>query len=254
MSPAGLFQATGFSDHPYSRWYAPNYEQFWDPDYSTLAEMPRFEQALDRLQRVYGSNKRFPIWNTEYGYITSPPKRPNPGDPNPWVTPDTAAHYLNWAEYISWRDQRIQSTMQYLLADPLPALRSNDFGGFASGLIAFNGKPKATYDAYRLPLYMPVTTTSNGHSLEVWGCARPSHNAAKSSGDPGTVSIQLQPNSRGPFQTLKTVAITDAHGYFDTRVLFPSGGRVRLTWAYPPPDPFSEPTAVFSRVVQITIH
>ena len=61
--------------------------------------------------------------------------------------------------------------MQYLLGDPLPAL-SNDYGGFASGLIAFNGTPKPTYDAYRLPLYLPGNGTTGGR-LEVWGCARP---------------------------------------------------------------------------------
>ncbi len=250
----GLFRATGFADHPYSRWYPPNVEVHPDPDYSTLAEMPQLEHALDRLQRVYGSSKRFPIWNTEYGYITSPPKRPNPKDKNPWVSTNTAAYYLNWAEYISWRDPRIQSTMQYLLGDPLPATRSNDYGGFASGLIAFNGTPKPTYDAYRLPLYLPVTATTSGNSLEVWGCARPAHVAASDTGDPQLVEIQFQANSRGPYKTVQNLAITDPHGYFDTRVMFDSSGRVRLSWSYPPVDAYSQPTPVYSRVVQITVH
>src|SRR5579884_1646536 len=56
-----LFQATGFSDHPYMRWYAPNHEPDPDPythtstaDYATLGTMGRFERGLDRLLRVYG--------------------------------------------------------------------------------------------------------------------------------------------------------------------------------------------------------
>jgi hypothetical protein len=250
-----LFNATGFADHPYSRWYPPNVEAHPDPDYSTLALMPQLERALDRLQRVYGSNKRFPIWDTEYGYITSPPKRKNARDKNPWVSPATAAYYLNWAEYISWRDPRIASTMQYLLADPLPASPSNDYGGFASGLLTFSGKPKATYDAYRLPLYLPVTTTTRGRSLEVWGCTRPSPVALADTHNPQVVQIQLQANNGGPFQTIQTIAITDdQHGYFDTRVTFPSSGRVRISWSYPPVDAYSQPTPVYSRVVQITIH
>ncbi len=249
-----LFNATGFADHPYSRWYPPNVEQHPDPDYATLAEMPQLEHALDRLQRVYGSSKRFPIWNTEYGYITSPPKRPNPKDRNPWVSPSTAAYYINWAEYISWRDPRIMSTMQYLLGDPEPASLSTDYGGFASGLLTFNGTPKPTYDAYRLPLYLPVTTTTNGRSLEVWGCARPAHVAAIDTGNPQLVEIQFQPSSGGPFKTVQTLAVTDPHGYFDTRVVFDSSGRVRLSWSYPPVDAYSQPTPVFSRQAQITVN
>ena len=249
-----LFNAAGFADHPYSRWYPPNVEVHPDPDYSTLAEMPQLERALDRLQRIYGSNTRFPIWNTEYGYITSPPKRKNARDPNPWVSPSTAAYYLNWAEYISWRDPRIASTMQYLLTDPLPAIRTNDYGGFASGLITFGGQPKATYDAYRLPLFLPVTSTQRGRSLEVWGCARPAKVASRDTGDPQLVAIQFQANSRGAFTTLQNLAITDPHGYFDTRVVFPSSGRVRISWSYPPVDAYSQPTPVYSRMVQITVY
>jgi hypothetical protein len=248
-----LFKASGFSDHPYSRWYAPNVEQYPDPDYATLAEMPQLERALDRTQRAYGSTKRFPVWNTEYGYLTSPPKRPNRHDLNPWVAPATAAYYLNWAEYISWRDPRIMSTMQYLFADPLPALISNDYGGYASGLITYGGTRKPTYDAYRLPLYLPVTRTTRGRSLEVWGCARPAHVAALATAEPQDVEIQFKPRSGGPFTTIQTLAITNPRGYFDTRVAFPSSGTVRLTWSYPPLDPSASPSPAYSRLVKITV-
>jgi hypothetical protein len=249
-----LFEASGFAVHPYDRWFPPNVETPSDPDYASLAEISGVKRALDRVQRVYGSQTRLPIWNTEYGYITSPPKHRTSAIP--YISPKTAAYYINWAEYVSWRDPRIMSTMQYLLSDHLPALASNGFGGYASGLIAFNGVPKATYSAYRLPLYLPFTTARRGRSLEVWGCVRPAHFASlDTGGTPQVAEIQFQRASRGPFRTVQSVTITDPNGYFDTRVPFPSSGTVRLRWTYPANDPLLAPGRhVYSRHVQISEH
>ena len=184
QNPA-LFNATGVSDHPYMRWYPPNLEEDPSPDFTSLGQIGNLEHALDRLQRVYGSRMRYPIWNTEFGYITSPPKHsPDPTSKTPeyYVSAATAAYYLNWAEYISWRDPRIASFFQYLLSDPLRSNAGDDWGGFASGLQTFSLNPKATYDAWRLPLYMPVTHARHGHALEVWGCVRPARFAILDTG------------------------------------------------------------------------
>lgn len=266
-----LFSSSGFADHPYSRWYPPNVERQNDPEYTSLADMGRLERALDRLTGAYGSSVHFPIWNTEYGYITSPPKHsPDPTSKVPYISQSTAAYFDNWAEYISWRNPRLRSFAQYLLADPLPSLATNDFGGFASGLLTYARKPKASYGAFRLPVYVPTTTATSRRSLEVWGCARPSKYAATSSQDPDTVAIQLKsdagssapsglpvqpPPSRstGSFQTLQTVPIRNREGYFDTRVVFPRSGMMRLMWSYPPADAYTLPVTVFSRTVHITV-
>src|SRR5207302_9010755 len=76
-----LFEATGFSDHPYEQGTPPNQPTTSDPsrfrsdpDYADLPELGRLGRTLDRLQRVYGSHTRFPIWSTEYGYRTDPPE------------------------------------------------------------------------------------------------------------------------------------------------------------------------------------
>jgi hypothetical protein len=58
------------------------------------------------MQRVYGSGKRFPIYD-EFGYLTDPPKHSTRR--RPALAPSTAAYFLNWAEYISWRNPRIAS-------------------------------------------------------------------------------------------------------------------------------------------------
>jgi hypothetical protein len=240
----GLFRAAGVADHPYMRWYPPNKEQFPDPNNTSLGQIGNLTRALDRLQRIYGSHKRFAIYNTEFGYITTPPKRDTTEEP--WVNQNTAAYYLNWAEYLSWKNPRISSFSQYLLYDPLPAKPKTDFGGFASGLVTFGTHArKATYAAWRLPLYMPVTTARPGRSLEVWGCARPAH---------------FQRGSSGPFKLLRTIEVTDPHGYFDVHMSFPGSGTVRLAWDYPVADQAlgafgpMRPHTAFSRSVRITLH
>ncbi len=268
-----LFRASGISDHPYMRWYAPNHEVSPDPvngsstiEYSSLALIGNLERAIDRLQRVYGSPSRMSIWNTEFGYITTPPKHDNQyeqGKPHyyPWVSQQKAAYYDNWAEYISWRDPRIASFFQYLLHDPEPVNKSTDWGGYASGLLSYSFRQKATYSAWRLPLYMPKTTARRGQSLRVWGCLRPGHYAILDSSKPQSVAIQLQRNSRAPWQTIQMVTISrpTQSCYFDVRVKFPSGGNVRLGWSYPTQDPqlgyFDplEPHSVVSRGQSITL-
>jgi hypothetical protein len=266
QNPA-LFMASGVSDHPYMRWYPPNDEVQPDPDYSSLAEISNLTRALDRLQRVYGSHTRFPIWDTEFGYITTPPKHDGQYEQStphyqPWVAQPTAAYYMNWAEYISWRNPRIASFFQYLLHDPLPATRATDWGGFASGLLTYNYSQKSTYSAWRLPLFMPVTNARRGQSLEVWGCVRPARYALLDSGTPQTVAIQLRPSSGLAFTTVSTVTIArpSASCYFDVRVRFPSGGTVRLGYSYPTDDPLLGyldpllPHSVVSRGVQLTLH
>jgi hypothetical protein len=258
-----LFDATGVSDHPYMRWYPPNREQKPDPDYTSLGEIGRLEGALGRLQRVYGSRAVLPIYNTEFGYITTPPKHDSQLEPNgqryPWVTQKTAALYLNWAEFLSWRDHRIASFAQYLLYDPLPALKSNDCGSFASGLFNWGPSqvPKPTYFAWRMPLYLPVTTATSGRSLEVWGCVRPAPYAVADTGQPQTAQIQFAPASGSPYTTIATATINSTDNcYFDMRVQFPSSGTVRVAWQYPAGDPqlgnFSRASTVYSRSVAVT--
>ncbi len=121
---------------------------------------------LDHVQRAYRWDVEFPVWDTEYGYITNPPNRSEH-----YVSPATQAYYDNWAEYLSWKNPRILSTMQYLLYDPNPSVGTPECGGFASGLVYFTSAPitsgcgsytpgstKPAYDAYRLPIFMPSST------------------------------------------------------------------------------------------------
>jgi hypothetical protein len=248
----GLFKATGFADHPYPANSPPSIEPSKDPDIATLPRIPNLVRALDRLQRMYGSGKRFPIYDTEYGYITNPPNR----TASHFVSPATAATYINWAEYLSWKQPRIATTMQYPLYDPL---LTRD-GGFASGLLFSNGKPKPAYAAYRLPLYLPVTSSRRGRALEVWGCVRPARYAILGNSQAQTAQIQFARGSSGTFTTLRTVTTSDPNNcYFDVRMKFPGSGTVRLSYTYPSDPlllfpPAVQGSTVYSRSVAITLH
>ena len=253
-----LFRASGFADHPYPVNLPPTRASSADPDFTEFSELPRLASTLDRLVRIYAAPTRFPIYNNEYGYITNPPNNSS----SHFVSPATAATYTNWAEYLSWRNSRIASTMQYLLYDPNPTKNVPEFGGFASGLIFYGGARKPGYNAYRLPLFLPVTSTRSGGSLEVWGGVRPAHFASlDTGGTPQQVQIQFQRGSRGAFTTLRTVKLTSPRGYFDVHLTFSAGGTVRLAWSYPANDPLltpsliapGDPDTVYSRSVKVAV-
>ena len=69
-----LFEAAGFAVHPYPEGgLPPNQVIPGEPDYADLASLPNVERTLDRALQAYGSEKRFPIYSTEFGYQTNPP-------------------------------------------------------------------------------------------------------------------------------------------------------------------------------------
>jgi hypothetical protein len=231
----GLFNASGFADHPYPQGLPPNEPTPNEPDYAELAKIDKLEQTLDTLQRVYGSHTKFPIWSTEFGYQTTPP---DPGGGT--ISPTKAALYLNWSEYLTWIDPRQRSYDQYQLVD-------SPQGIFATGLQTSTGQPKPGYDAYRMPIFLPVTSTAHGHPLVVWGCVRPAPDAARTAHRRQHVEIQFKPASGGSFTTVQTVALSGPHGYFEVRQTFPGSGTVRLSWRYP------HGPRVFSRAVSVTL-
>lgn len=233
----GLFHATGYADHPYNfSGQPPNEAPPDEPDYAEIHELPKLARTLDTLQRVYGSDKQFPIYSTEYGYQTTPPAS-GAGT----VSPATAAYYLNWSEYVTWKEPRVRSYDQYLLVDP-PS------GVFATGLKYANGTPKPAYAAFRMPIFLPVTSNQKGKPLEVWGCVRPAHYAQLATHRTQHARIQFEPSSGGAFKTVSTVPITDRYGYFDVLQKFSGSGTVRVAWSYP------HGPEVFSRAVKITLH
>ena len=231
-----LFRAAGFAFHPYPQGTnAPIVRTPLEPDYADMPQLPALERTLDGALAAYGSRTRFPLYDTEFGYKTNPPLAGEPG-------PTLAASYLNWAEYITWRNPRVVSWDQYLLADPQPGTSD-----FVTGIEFYGGKHKATYDAFRMPIYLPVTTATSGHELEVWGCVRPAHYLIGHTITPQVAQIQFKASRDGKFQIVSRVPLTDPDGYFDVRAHFPSSGFVRIAWAYP------HGVQIHSRTVPIAI-
>lgn len=238
-----LFHASGFAVHPYPQEQPPDVvtpaQVPGAADYADLPAIPTLEGVLDKLQHIYGSSTRYAIYSTEYGYRTDPPHTAVPA-----VSPQVAAGYINWAEYITWRDPRMRSYDQYLLADPPPGSPSS----FVTGIEFYNGIPKATYDAYRMPLYLPVASAAHGQALDVWGCVRPAHYASLASHDAAqVVRIEFAPAGSASFTAIKRVTVVDPHGYFDVPVTFQASGSVRLAWTYPSGE------TIHSRTVGVAI-
>ena len=72
----GLFQASGFADHPYPQGgHPPNVRTPDEPDYADLASIGNLESTLDRAMAAYGVHTQLPIFSTEFGYQTDPPEK-----------------------------------------------------------------------------------------------------------------------------------------------------------------------------------
>ncbi len=217
----GLFQASGFADHPYPDAFAPDIRTPLEPDYADFAALGNLERTLTRAAAAFGQTVRLPIYSTEFGYRTNPPTSLG-------VPLRAAALYLNQSEYLSWRDPRVRSYDQYLLTDPPAAARTD----FDTGLEFADGRPKpSVYAAFRMPLYLPVTRARRGQVLQVWGGVRPAPVTAARTGHRPRVLIQWRSGAGSRYRTLRTLPISDPHGYFDTFIRFPGSGEVRLQWS-----------------------
>jgi hypothetical protein len=244
----GLFSATGVADHPYPQANSPITGPR-DPNYAEFDDLGNLARTLDKVNRVYGSHTRFPIYNTEYGYITHPPAVPR------YLSPSRAAVFMNWTEYLSWKNPRVKSYMQYLLQDPAPT--TGPYRLFASGLETYKGVRKATFYSFRMPVYMPHTQFSRHQHVAVWGDVRPAPLATSDGYGQQRVQIQFK-TGHGAFKTINTARLNKPGGYFDVQMKFPSSGTVRLAWAYPSGDPLL-PTAdqgqtIYSRSFGIKVH
>jgi hypothetical protein len=264
-----LFSVSGVGIHPYPYGNPPSKTLFPNPNGAEFNEIPQVAKAIDNMQKAYGSHKRLAVYNTEYGYRT----RPN-DTARYFANPQQAAGYLNQSEYLSWKNPRIATYDQYELVDQ---------GWFPTGLFwaqhtrACPGNdpfacPKPSFYAYRLPIWLPVTTAKKGHPLEVWGEVRPADYAQQDTGKPQFVQIQWAPKGSSSYRTKKTVRIGNPYGYFDTHMKFPGSGSVRLTWSYPPSstdagliDPLvnllpgvlpaaATASQIYSRTTSITLH
>ena len=230
-----LFEAGGFADHPYPDAEPPTYvtPARLGEGYADFAVLGNLESTLDQSAAAYGHHPAFRIYSTEFGYWTNPP--------DPAGLPlATAAAYLNQSEYLSWRNPRIGSYDQYLLSDPLPP------NTFDSGIYFADGQPKpSVFDAYTMPLWLPVTSGAASRPLVVWGCVRSAPVTAARTHRPQKVEIQFAPSGKTSFDTVRTLTLDAGSCYFVTSARFPGAGTVRLAWT-------GSGQAFYSRTQEIT--
>jgi hypothetical protein len=249
QNPA-LFNASAWSDHPYPLGHdgstPPVTTHYRNRNFANFSQLPNMLKTLDQAVKAYHSRKRFGIWNTEYGYITNPPNASET-----FASLAAQGFFDNWAEYLSWKNGRISSAMQFLLYDPNPSVGTPECGGFSSGLVFFTTPPttggcssyppgaqKPGLDAYRLPIFVPNPKGRRGRPLTVWGCLRPARYAILDTRQPQTVQIQFARGSSTAWSTVANVTFGNPGSscYFTRRLKFPASGSVRLSYSYPASD------------------
>jgi hypothetical protein len=206
-------RVTGFAHHPYSQGGSrPPGTKGRRATEITIASSGRLARLLDAGARLRRIPRRLPIHYTEFGFQTNPP------DLLFGVSPALQAAYVNQSDWIAYRDERIRSVAQYKLADDTAV------SSFQSGLRFWDWRPKPSYDAYRLPLWV---ARKGAARLRVYGQVRPLPARAVA-----RVQLQNAALGAGPFRTVRTITVSSANNAF--LVTIPRReGRFRLRWAAP---------------------
>jgi hypothetical protein len=147
----------GFSFHPYQVKQPPAAKQS-DPDLVKLGDLPKLFATLDKVTakgRLRATTGRFNVYLTEFGYETNPP------DGKFGVSPALQAQYLQQGAYIAWATPRVKLFSQYVWRDEVNP------GGFASGLLFANGRPKPSLTTFPAPIFY------DPEKKRLWGQVRP---------------------------------------------------------------------------------
>jgi hypothetical protein len=206
-------RVTGYAHHPYTQGGSkPPLTRGDRATEITISSSGRLERLLDAGARLRRIPRFLPIHYTEFGFQTNPP------DLLFGVTPARQAEYINQSDWIAYRDKRVQTVAQYKLVDDTVV------SSFQSGVRFFDGTPKPSYDAYRLPLWV---TRKGASRLRVYGQVRPLAGGATT-----RVALENAALGSGPFRTVRTLTVGSANNSF--LVTIPRReGRWRLRWQAP---------------------
>ena len=136
-----------------------------------------------------------------------------------------------------------------------PASRSNPTPGFNTGLYTSNGQPKATAEAFRLPLWLPRTRSRRAPRPRS-GAAPVRRRSLRRSASERSRS-RCRRAAAGTWTTIQTVSVSKTTGYFDIHPKLPYSGKLRLAYTYPQSEPLL-PTGVagstiYSRTVTVKV-
>ena len=210
-----LFDASAFAHHPYA-FDAPPGRSDANKNHVTLADFGRLTRTLDRAVGSHGSDRRYKVWLTEYGYQTDPP------DPYlgwPWKT---QARFLAQAEWLAYRRPRVRSTAQFLLNDDSPRRDypmedPKHWGTFQTGLRTADGEKKTAYAGYQRPIFVE----RRGSRVLVFGLYRPADEAVEA-------AVEFKP-SGGDWKTIYRTH-TNPRGYIVLRREARRSGAFRISF------------------------
>jgi len=195
--PAALprIPTSGFAYHPYTSRRGPRSIPRARDD-APIGALSRVTRALDRVARRGRLPGRLPLWITEFGFQTNPPDRFQ-------VPIRRVPGYMDFSEYLAFRNRRVASYAQYTLFDiPLRGSGRDRFSDFQQGLRFSNGRRKAgVYGAWRMPLHVKA---GRGNRLGVFGGLR--------GASPGT-PVSLSVKTRGSYRRLAPTRL-NSRGYF----------------------------------------
>ncbi|MDP2712851.1 MAG: cellulase family glycosylhydrolase [Solirubrobacteraceae bacterium] len=243
QNPA-LFQASGYAHHPYALLSPPS-ARSKPADWVSMADLRKLSSELSRIYRRYGqrmqTSRGVPLYLTEYGYQTKP-------DPIS-VSFSRQAAWINQAEYMAYKNASVRAVNQFLLVDdaPVPGVdpKTNPrlaWRTFQSGLILLEGnKRKPSYNAYVTPLHVTQPRIRRGRSTGIWGMLRPA-----AAGTRVRANLQFRATGTKTWRTRKTVTVSGPRHHFETRMVVPRTGFVRIHWR-------NGSRTLTSRAAQVTV-
>jgi hypothetical protein len=194
--------ADGLGVHPYGvRGPRPG------PQQVTITTLPRLTSVLDRAARAGRIAPRVPLYITEFGVQSFP-------DRYLGLPAVDAAALRSIAEWIAFRNRRVQSFSQYLLRDDA------DLGDFQSGLRYSDGRKKPSYEGFRLPLVV----RRQGRQAVLWGLVRPTR---------GPTTVRVERSQRPGAWNRHWIVRTRPNGTWTLHTSFVDGGRWRVIWTSP---------------------
>jgi hypothetical protein len=184
---------TGLAYHPYTLAGGPGVRTPNAND-ATISNLGRLTKAISRMRSKHRIQRSWPVWISEYGFESTPPDR--------YATPiKKVPGFMNWSEYIAYKNRRVASFSQYPLVDD-----PGRSAGFQSGLRFHNGKKKpGIFAAYQRPFY----ARQSGSRVELFGGIRVATG--------GRVTLQTRTSKKGKWKTLGHASLNQ-RGYFDKRV------------------------------------
>jgi hypothetical protein len=197
----------GIAHHPYTKGAAQRLTAKQHSTDVTIAGLGALRAVLKQgvKAKAISSGTASHVLLTEFGVSSSPPARPR----SYGLSLSRQAEAINQGEFIAYQNPAIRGTAQFQLEDdPLAAGSAGSKLTFQTGLRYSSvdgdpmapelGKPKPSYEAYKVPLFV----VDRGRNVTVWGGVR------------GVSSGRVK--VLNGLKTVKTVKLR--HGYFLTKL------------------------------------